>query len=177
MEWKVPRIKRDSSFSPMSFASRSRISRLALIVNVQQITSCGWYPWCERRYATRAVNVFVLPEPGGASTCRIEPDEVTASRWAWFKPSKIGSMTCGVFGQCSGVCEEETRENATSCDTSALYWGSRLFEELMEFEAATCRSMLKFDNLDTRWYWGCSCETTTLEDLRRVDRLMSSLVV
>jgi hypothetical protein len=98
IEWKVPRIKRDSSFSPMSFASRSRISRLALIVNVQQITSCGWYPWWESKYATRAVKVFVLPEPGGASTCRTEPDDVTASRCAWFSPSRMGSMTCWVLG-------------------------------------------------------------------------------
>jgi hypothetical protein len=116
IEWKVPRIKRDSSFSPMSFASRSRISRLALIVNVQHMTSCGWYPWWERRYATRAVKVLVLPEPGGASTCRIEPDEVTASRCAWFRPSRMGSMTCWMFGSCSSSCEGETRRNAASCD-------------------------------------------------------------
>lgn len=34
-----------------------------LMVNVQQMASCGWYPLCDRRYATRAINVWRQEDP------------------------------------------------------------------------------------------------------------------
>lgn len=71
---------------------RARISLLALMVKVQQITSCGRNPRCDKRYATRAANVFVLPDPGGARTWRIEAGEVTAVRCAEFNPSRMRSI-------------------------------------------------------------------------------------
>lgn len=53
-----------------------------------------------RRYATRAVRVLVLPEPGGARTWRIGEGEETAVRWARLRSLRImvGSESGSGFG-------------------------------------------------------------------------------
>ena len=51
-----------------------------------------------RRYATRAVRVLVLPEPGGARTWRIGEGEETAVRWARLRSLRIVVGSGSGFG-------------------------------------------------------------------------------
>ncbi|KAI7150408.1 hypothetical protein KC344_g36 [Hortaea werneckii] len=64
---------------PIKPVIRSFISFAAFTVNVQTMIFHGRNCFRAMRYATRAVSVFVFPEPGGASTCRTPASEVTAS--------------------------------------------------------------------------------------------------
>ena len=76
---------------PTRWATRSRISAAALLVNVMARIWPGVTPRSPSRYAIRRVSTAVLPEPAPATMSSGEPVWVTASRCCGLRPSSRAS--------------------------------------------------------------------------------------
>ena len=84
---------------PSRSASRSRISPAALLVKVTASTCQGATPRSRTRWAMRWTMTRVLPEPAPASTSSGPSPCSTASRWASFRGSRMGSRAHGRTGR------------------------------------------------------------------------------
>ena len=87
-EWNVP-ILTDAAASPISAATRSRISRAALFVNVTAMTAAGGSPASVTSQAIRAVRVVVFPVPAPAEMPEAPDGAQAAARWAGSSISRI----------------------------------------------------------------------------------------
>ena len=87
MEWKVP-THQPSTERPSRAATRSRISRAALLVKVTASTCHGRAKPEARMCAMRVVRTRVLPVPAPASTSSGPSVVRTASAWLSFSPAR-----------------------------------------------------------------------------------------
>src|SRR5512138_3413158 len=79
---------------PTSWATRSRISAAALLVNVIARMLDGATPW-SIRWAIRCVSTRVLPDPAPATTSSGPSRCTTASSWSGLSPTVKGLGTGG----------------------------------------------------------------------------------
>src|SRR5215470_10167423 len=89
-EWKVATFSSDAH-GPSNAASRSRISRAALLVKVTARIRQGATRRARTRWATLRVMTRVFPEPAPARTRSGPTPWSTASRWGGFRSSRSWS--------------------------------------------------------------------------------------
>ena len=88
MEWKVPSHGMPSAAAPASMATRSFISRAALLVKVTARMSHARARPVASVWAMRVVSTRVLPVPAPASTSTGPSIASTAARCSAFSPSR-----------------------------------------------------------------------------------------
>ena len=99
IEWKVPSQGIPSTAPPTSAATRSFISRAALLVKVTDRISFGRALPVTSRCAIRAVSARVLPVPAPASISTGPSSASTACRCAGFSPSRNGAGRAGAMAR------------------------------------------------------------------------------